>query len=264
MSQRQVSLRLSATTAALLALLPAHGLADEGGCPDGKPLAAADPGKPVTSRVVYFATASATLSPESHRILDAIAEVMKRNEDIGRLRIEGHADDRDTAEHNLELSRARARSVMDYLIGRGVDPKRLDLAGYGEARPVQDVTPLLEELEKARGGRKAGLLRKLKEMRARNRRVEYVIVAPRPAREGEGLPRPAPHGAPPGEDRAAPARPVVEPEEKAVEGKGRTVETRKGEAVKGKGKAAKGKGKAAKGKGKAARGKGKAEKKPVP
>ncbi len=41
---------------------------------------------------------------------------------------------------NWELSSARATSVVKYLISRGVPPKRLVAAGYGEFQPLEDGT----------------------------------------------------------------------------------------------------------------------------
>ena len=54
-------------------------------------------------------------------------------------RIEGHTDSLGTEAYNLELSRRRARTVVDYLTANfGVDPSRLFLEGYGERRPIAD------------------------------------------------------------------------------------------------------------------------------
>jgi outer membrane protein OmpA-like peptidoglycan-associated protein len=45
-------------------------------------------------------------------------------------------------EYNLELSRARAHAVRDYLVQRhGIDPARLKTVGYGKQRPIEDSDP---------------------------------------------------------------------------------------------------------------------------
>lgn len=54
-----------------------------------------------------------------------------------RLRIEGHTDSSGSAALNRDLSRRRAQSVADFLISSGVDRRRLDVIGYGSARPLQ-------------------------------------------------------------------------------------------------------------------------------
>jgi len=56
------------------------------------------------------------------------------------LRVDGHTDVRPIASaqfpSNWELSAARAISVVQYLIGKGVSPQRLVAAGFGEFQPI--------------------------------------------------------------------------------------------------------------------------------
>jgi len=58
------------------------------------------------------------------------------------LQVDGHTDVRPIASpqfpSNWELSSARATSVVKYLINRGVSPKRLVAAGYGEFQPLEE------------------------------------------------------------------------------------------------------------------------------
>ena len=58
------------------------------------------------------------------------------------LQVDGHTDVRPIASSqfpsNWELSSARATSVVKYLISRGVSPRRLVAAGYGEFQPLED------------------------------------------------------------------------------------------------------------------------------
>ena len=58
------------------------------------------------------------------------------------VRIEGHTDNRPIASarfrSNWELSTARATAVMAVLLGEGMPPERLSVAGYGEYRPIAD------------------------------------------------------------------------------------------------------------------------------
>ncbi len=60
------------------------------------------------------------------------------------LRVDGHTDDiplrgNSRIRDNWELSSIRAISVVQYLIGEGVSPKRLVAAGFGEFQPIEDV-----------------------------------------------------------------------------------------------------------------------------
>ncbi len=83
---------------------------------------------------VNFDTDSAKLKAESTTILDQAVEVL--NQQAVAVRVEGHADSRGADAYNQALSDKRARSVMDYLVSKGVDAARLSSAGYGESRPV--------------------------------------------------------------------------------------------------------------------------------
>jgi OOP family OmpA-OmpF porin len=75
--------------------------------------------KTLSNRVVEFETASARLTPAGSRILDEMAEAIKR---IGtpRLQLIGHTDSAGKREANVELSLARANSVRAYLIDKGI------------------------------------------------------------------------------------------------------------------------------------------------
>src|SRR5437764_12620 len=60
------------------------------------------------------------------------------------LRVDGHTDTRPISSaqfrSNWELSSARAISVVQYLIGRGISPQRLVAAGFGEFQPIDTAT----------------------------------------------------------------------------------------------------------------------------
>ncbi len=58
-----------------------------------------------------------------------------------RLRIEGHTDASGSARANRDLSQRRAQSVADYLVQAGVDRQRLDVMGFGSAKPLPGMTP---------------------------------------------------------------------------------------------------------------------------
>lgn len=97
---------------------------------------------------LLFPTASATLMPAGGSQLTRLAETLKTvtskiPSDIDWiLRVDGHTDRRpiQTARFpsNWELSTARALSVVNYLIARGISPVRLAATGFGEFRPLDD------------------------------------------------------------------------------------------------------------------------------
>lgn len=86
---------------------------------------------------IHFAYNKATVKPESYPILDAVLEVLTRNESI-KLEIQGHTDDRGSDSYNKSLSDQRAAAVRKYLVSHGVPPERLESKGYGEERPIVD------------------------------------------------------------------------------------------------------------------------------
>lgn len=111
---------------------------------------------------VLFPPGSAELRPNAMEVLDSIADVLGPlpNE----IRVEGHTDDAqpDPLEYssNWELSSDRAVNVVRYLTaGAHIPPERLSAAGYGEFRPRSQEDTV--------------------EGRRMNRRVSFVIVAPR-------------------------------------------------------------------------------------
>jgi outer membrane protein OmpA-like peptidoglycan-associated protein len=87
---------------------------------------------------VHFETDKATIKEdkETKEILQTVADVMKENTQITKLRIEGHTDDQGGKEHNQRLSDGRASSVVEWLAKAGVDKGRLDAKGFGEDHPL--------------------------------------------------------------------------------------------------------------------------------
>ena len=84
---------------------------------------------------VNFETGKATLTPESQTILNGVAESLVANEEI-KVQVSGHTDNTGGRALNQRLSKARAESVRQYLVGRGVAADRLTAAGFGPDRPV--------------------------------------------------------------------------------------------------------------------------------
>ena len=84
---------------------------------------------------IYFDFDKYNIRPGDAKILDANAAWLKTNS--GNLvLIEGHCDERGTAEYNLALGERRAKSTMNYLVAQGVQASRITIISYGKERPV--------------------------------------------------------------------------------------------------------------------------------
>jgi len=112
-----------------------NGHEDEDGCPD-KGLVIVEDTQIKILEKIYFETDSAIIQPRSFPLLDAVAATLNGNPQIALVEIQGHADERGSDQYNIKLTRARAESVMNALIERGVLKDRLRSAGYGERCPV--------------------------------------------------------------------------------------------------------------------------------
>ncbi len=84
---------------------------------------------------IHFAFDRYDLTDESKGTLQTLATFL--NQAAGAsMTIEGHADERGTAEYNLALGEKRAQAVRDYLVSLGVSPGRLTTVSFGEERPL--------------------------------------------------------------------------------------------------------------------------------
>jgi len=131
------------------------GCQDEDGCPEtGRVCVTRE--KIVFTEKIFFATGKSTIRARSFPLLSEIAGVLKANDYIKLVEIQGHTDSNGSDQYNLKLSDARARAVYTHLVKLGIDPTRLTAKGYGEGVPIAD------------NGTKEG--------REVNRRVEFVIL----------------------------------------------------------------------------------------
>ena len=92
-------------------------------------------GEKIVLRNIFFDYDKYTLRDESEAELERLTKLM---EDNGTLRIEisGHTDSRGSAQYNQQLSQNRAKTVVEYLIEKGIDKSRLEFKGYGEEQPI--------------------------------------------------------------------------------------------------------------------------------
>jgi peptidoglycan-associated lipoprotein len=104
---------------------------------------------------VFYALDSAELSPEAVATLKANADVLRKYSSW-RLTIEGHCDERGTAEYNLALGERRAVAARTYLVTLGIPADRIQTVSYGKEFPFD--------------------LGHTEEAWAKNRRAHFVIT----------------------------------------------------------------------------------------
>lgn len=84
---------------------------------------------------VYFEYDSATLTSNAMDLIKVKALWLQANQ-MAKVLIEGHCDERGSNEYNLALGDRRAESVRTFLVNLGISPSRLSTVSYGEERPV--------------------------------------------------------------------------------------------------------------------------------
>lgn len=82
-----------------------------------------------------FYTGKATFKPGSTAGLDNVVALMNEYPTTN-YNIDGHTDNVGNPASNKKLSSARAKAVREYLISKGIDPKRLKATGYGQTKPI--------------------------------------------------------------------------------------------------------------------------------
>ena len=112
-------------------------------------------GSNIALRNVFFNTGKWEVKDDSYAELSRLVSLLA---DVPTLKIEisGHTDNVGTESFNELLSQRRADAVVNYLVGKGVDKKRLSAKGYGQSKPV-------DSNDTAEG-------------RASNRRTEFEII----------------------------------------------------------------------------------------
>jgi OOP family OmpA-OmpF porin len=132
-----------------------NGFKDDDGCPDEGPAQILIEGGKITIlETIRFRPNSSEIETDSYPIMDQIALALRKHKELDRIEIGGHTDSTGRYEYNMRLSRARARSVRQYLLTRGIPPGRLSARGYGPDKPLGD--------------------NKTDEGRTKNRRVEFL------------------------------------------------------------------------------------------
>lgn len=105
---------------------------------------------------MMFAGKGASLSETAQNDLRRITETLKTFDNTDII-IEGHTDGAGTTQSNLEMSRARAKAVADFLMSQNIKAGRIKTIGYGEGQPL--------------------FSNDTEEGRRQNKRIEIVIIA---------------------------------------------------------------------------------------
>lgn len=104
---------------------------------------------------IQFDSGKWDIKSEFYPALDEIFIVLKNTPEL-KVNIEGHTDSSGSPELNQTLSENRAKAIMEYLINKGIDAKRLSAKGFGPSNPIST--------------------NDTKEGRAQNRRVELKPI----------------------------------------------------------------------------------------
>ena len=105
---------------------------------------------------IFFEFDKSTLLQQSYFELLRLKVLLDMHPTM-RIEIRGHTDNHGSSQYNLRLSDNRAKAVVDYLLSKGIDPKRLQYKGYGKDLPIDT--------------------NDTDEGRANNRRVEFRILS---------------------------------------------------------------------------------------
>jgi OOP family OmpA-OmpF porin len=133
---------------------PRSDIAEKNGCPSLTKVT--ESGEVELLNPIEFETGKAVIKPGSFPILDEVVTLMKSRGSI-KMGVYGHTDSRGVAANNLKLSGERAASVLNYLVGHGIAPSRLQSQGFGQTKPIADNAT--------------------DEGRAKNRRVEFKMLS---------------------------------------------------------------------------------------
>ncbi|HEY6080289.1 MAG TPA: OmpA family protein [Polyangiaceae bacterium] len=114
-----------------------NGYADNDGCPDEDQVRVVGDKIVLDDRVHFFVN-SAVIRQVSYPLLERLVKLVSAHPEYIHISVEGHADERGPEDFNQRLSEERARSVMEFMIKKGVVRDRLESHGYGSSRPLVD------------------------------------------------------------------------------------------------------------------------------
>lgn len=104
----------------------------------------------------YFDFDKSELRKDAREVLSKNADILLKDQTNVKIKIEGHCDERGSAEYNLALGERRAQSALQYLLTLGVKADRMSVVSYGKEKPA------------VQGSDEAAW--------AKNRRAEFVVA----------------------------------------------------------------------------------------
>ncbi|RYM31417.1 OmpA family protein [Brumimicrobium glaciale] len=94
-------------------------------------------GETVRLKNIFFTTNNSELLTASFIELDRLVQFLSKSKNINTtILISGHTDNTGNEDQNITLSEARAQSVADYLVLKGINKLRINYNGYGSSNPV--------------------------------------------------------------------------------------------------------------------------------
>lgn len=105
---------------------------------------------------IYFDFDKSDLRQDARDVLYKNADILLKAKPDAKIQIEGHCDERGSAEYNIALGERRAKSALQYLLTLGVKADRLSTISYGKEKPA------------VQGSDEAAW--------AKNRRAEFVVA----------------------------------------------------------------------------------------
>lgn len=131
-----------------------NGIDDEDGCPDRSHVVVQNSAIRI---MIYplFSRNSSVIRSQTEQVLTAVRDTLQQHPELTQLAVVGHASVDES--HATRLSQQRAHAVVLWLLGHGIDASRLVEQSVGAAQPIAVSTTELQ--------------------RARNRRVQFVVVA---------------------------------------------------------------------------------------
>ena len=142
------------------------------------------PGDEIAIEGIEYDFDSDRLRTKSKEILDTLVEFLQLNNNL-IVQINSHTDNRGNNEYNMDLSKRRAKSCVDYLILKGIPQKRLIAKGYGESKPTHLLDDNKDPIFDSNGNRiylteeyinSMPSSKKKKMLHQRNRRTAFKVV----------------------------------------------------------------------------------------
>lgn len=113
-------------------------------------------GSKIILKNIFFDYDKASIKPESYPELNRLVKLLEAYPNM-QIEIGGHTDNHGSLAYNTSLSENRAKSVVDYLIEKGISKTRLEYKGYAFTQPIAD--------------------NDTDEGRQQNRRVEFKVLS---------------------------------------------------------------------------------------